>query len=59
MFVGTDYEGANIERLDATDTTLVAARFVDAAVTDLDRAGQRWRAHNSLTATSTSSVLRR
>ncbi len=39
VFVGTDFEGANIERLDATDTTLVAARFVDAAVTDLDLSG--------------------
>ncbi|EMA11330.1 Uncharacterized protein YjbI, contains pentapeptide repeats [Haloarcula vallismortis] len=39
MFVGADFAGADIERLDATDTTLVGSSFVDANVTDLQLDG--------------------
>jgi uncharacterized protein YjbI with pentapeptide repeats len=39
VFVGTDFAGADIGRLDATDTTLVGASFVDATVADLQLDG--------------------
>jgi uncharacterized protein YjbI with pentapeptide repeats len=39
VFVGTDFAGADIERLDATDTTIFGASFVGAAVADLQLDG--------------------
>jgi uncharacterized protein YjbI with pentapeptide repeats len=38
-FVGTDFDGADIERLDATDAALVGAAFADATVADLELDG--------------------
>ncbi|MFU1779986.1 pentapeptide repeat-containing protein [Haloarcula japonica] len=38
-FVGTDFTGADIERLDATDTTLVGTTVTDATVADLQLDG--------------------
>jgi uncharacterized protein YjbI with pentapeptide repeats len=39
VFVGTDFAGADVERLDATDATLVGSSFVDADVADLQLDG--------------------
>ncbi|EMA19706.1 pentapeptide repeat-containing protein [Haloarcula argentinensis] len=39
VFVGTDFAGADIERLDATDAAVVGAEFADTTVADLQLDG--------------------
>jgi uncharacterized protein YjbI with pentapeptide repeats len=39
VFVGTDFAGADVERLDATETAFVGSSFVDADVADLQLDG--------------------